>query len=357
MSKIDVIVPCYQYGHFLRQCVESILTQGGVDVRILIIDDASPDDTPKVAAELSEQDRRVAYRRHKLNRGHIATYNEGLDWSEGDYTVLLSADDLLTPGSLFRAAKIMDEHPEVGLTFGRDIHFNSRLPAPRSPLELTEHNWRIIAGHDYLQAAAEKANNFIPTPTVMVRTALQRELGGYRESLPHAADMEMWMRFAVYANLAEMDVDQAYYRVHGQNMHVREFGTCLAEMEQRRLAFAFLFQSYESRIPECEHLERQVAIAVARDALNAAYEAFFKNDTVSCRKLIDLAVRADTGTTSLRFYHRLRWMLRMGLPLTILARRLLLKSRLPCNAPLLSPHLLTSQYSPVSVVPSNGTRS
>ena len=49
MSRVDVIVPCYNYGRFLRECVESVLSQP-VDVRVLIIDDASTDDTPQVAA-------------------------------------------------------------------------------------------------------------------------------------------------------------------------------------------------------------------------------------------------------------------------------------------------------------------
>src|SRR5437867_2134071 len=121
MSRVDVIIPCYKYGHFLSECVKSVLAQEKVEVRALILDDASPDDTEEVAARLASEDSRVVYRRHRTNQGHIATYNEGLDWASGDYLLLLSADDLLTPGALARAASIMDRHPEVGFTFGRAI--------------------------------------------------------------------------------------------------------------------------------------------------------------------------------------------------------------------------------------------
>ena len=54
MNSVDVIVPCYRYGRFLRECVESVLTQKGVDVRVLIIDDASPDNSGDVGTELSK---------------------------------------------------------------------------------------------------------------------------------------------------------------------------------------------------------------------------------------------------------------------------------------------------------------
>ena len=58
------------------------------------------DDSEKVGTELASRDPRILYRRHLVNRGHIATYNEGIEWAEGDYLLVLSADDLLTPGAL-----------------------------------------------------------------------------------------------------------------------------------------------------------------------------------------------------------------------------------------------------------------
>ena len=59
MPNIDVLVPCYRYGHFLRECVSSVLTQEGVDVRVLIIDDASNDGSADVANKLSSENGRV----------------------------------------------------------------------------------------------------------------------------------------------------------------------------------------------------------------------------------------------------------------------------------------------------------
>jgi len=56
MATVDVIVPCYNYGCFLRECVESVLTQSLQTVRVLIIDDASGDKTPIVADELMREE-------------------------------------------------------------------------------------------------------------------------------------------------------------------------------------------------------------------------------------------------------------------------------------------------------------
>src|SRR5271167_2052829 len=86
MGTVDVVVPCYNYARYLRDCVQSVLSQTGVAVRVLVIDDASPDNTLQVGQDLAASDPRVEFRRHAVNKGHIATYNEGLlDWSTAEY--------------------------------------------------------------------------------------------------------------------------------------------------------------------------------------------------------------------------------------------------------------------------------
>ncbi len=147
MSSVSVVIPCYRYGHFLEQSVGSALTeQDGVDVKVLIIDDASPDDSAEAAHRLAKADSRVEVLVHERNKGHLATYNEGLlEWADGDYTVLLSADDRLTPGALVRAAALLDAHPNVGFVYGHPLRFRIG-PAPAS---------RAIGGQGLVRLAGQ----------------------------------------------------------------------------------------------------------------------------------------------------------------------------------------------------------
>ena len=132
MSSVSVVIPCYKYGHFLEEAVSSVLDdQEGVDVRVLIIDDASPDDSADAAAKIAARDPRVEVLVHSTNKGNIATYNEGLlEWAQGDYTALVSADDRLTPGALRRARDLLDAHPEVGFVYGTALWFWQDQPVP-----------------------------------------------------------------------------------------------------------------------------------------------------------------------------------------------------------------------------------
>src|SRR5262245_18347430 len=217
MSRVDVLTPCSNYGRFLSQCVTSVLAQDGVDVRALIIDDCSTDDTEMVGRRLAEQDKRIVFRRHSVNLGHIATYNEGLlAWCSAEYSLLLSADDALAPGALARATTLMDRHRDVGMTYGMaqvigdaDTVASAIAVAPATPY--------VMSGSQFLQFCCATGNP-VPTPTAVVRTELQHRLGGYRASLPHTGDMEMWMRFAARASVGIVRAVQAYYRKHSANM-------------------------------------------------------------------------------------------------------------------------------------------
>ena len=145
---------------------------------MLILDDASPDNTALVAASLARQDSRVTLVRHCSNRGHITTYNEGIDWASGDYLLLLSADDYLLPGALYRATALLDAHPEVGFAFGSAIELSDSESIQVIPVTNVseESEQLVLTGLKFIELS--NSRNIVPTPTAVVRTTLQKRVGG-----------------------------------------------------------------------------------------------------------------------------------------------------------------------------------
>jgi glycosyltransferase involved in cell wall biosynthesis len=269
-STVSVIVPCYEYGRFLPQCLDSVLTQEGVDVAVLVIDDASPDGSGRVAAELGRADARVGVVLHERNMGHIATYNEGLEWADGDYLLLLSADDYLTPGSLSRATAIMDSHPEVGFVYGRAVS-NPVGPLSASP------GRRVVPGRRWIAERCRRMNNPVPTPTAVVRTEVQRRVGGYRADSPYAGDLEMWLRLAAHADVGELEADQAIYRQHGGNMSAERHSALEITFEDSRRAYETVLTEHADAIPDAARLRRVVRREVARRALRMATNRYCRD--------------------------------------------------------------------------------
>jgi glycosyltransferase involved in cell wall biosynthesis len=307
LPTVSVVVPCYRYGSFLEQCVTSILSQKGVDVRVLIIDDASPDDSFQVAQKLAAGDARVQARRHQTNQGHIATYNEGLlEWAEGEFSVLISADDLLAEGALARAVTVMRQHPNVGLVYGHAIKWIDDRPLPKA--RIMPSAVRVWGGHDWARTVCRLGHNIVTCPEVVVRTALQRQVGGYSPELPHTADLHMWLRFAARADVAYIEgVDQAYYRVHSSNMS-RSRSPAI-DLEQRSLAFSTFLSSHGNFFDDAAKLSRAAQCEIAKEALWCARRAYEKRQLretpVHQLKQLARAVYPDCHTL-LEFWG-LRW--------------------------------------------------
>ncbi|WP_131784760.1 glycosyltransferase family 2 protein [Protofrankia symbiont of Coriaria ruscifolia] len=263
---VSVVVPCYNYARYLVECVETVLSQEDVDPEVIIVDDASTDASATVAEALATADNRVRVIRHPTNRGHIATYNDGLAEATGDYVVLLSADDLLLPGSLARATALLDANPSVGMVYGHPTHLyeGTKPKPPRTRVR----NWTIWSGPEWIRLRCRAGINCIFNPEVVLRTSVQREIGGYRSDLPHSGDLEMWMRAASVADVGRVNgADQAYYRVHAASMQRTVYAGHLTDLQARWDAFRVVLTEHAEGIPGSGEMLATVQRTLANEAL------------------------------------------------------------------------------------------
>jgi GT2 family glycosyltransferase len=264
-ATVSVIIPCYNYGHFLQGCLDSVLSQTGVNVKVLVIDDCSPDGSAEVASAICAADPRVEFRAHRANAGLIPTANEGLEWATGDYVVLLSADDLLVPGALWRAASVMERNPDVGLVYGRSLYAREDQPMPGQ-----DGRWRgtkIWRGEDWIRTRCRTGFNAMSSPEVVVRTSVQHAVGGYDRACYHTSDLHMWLRVAAVSDIAYISgAPQAVYRIHGQSMQ-RSQETALVDLSERRGAFDRFFAEHGPALSQAENLSTTVRRRLARQAL------------------------------------------------------------------------------------------
>lgn len=310
LGTVDVVVPCYNYAQYLSDCVHSVLSQSGVAVTVLVIDDASPDNTLQVGQDLAAADPRVEFRRHSVNKGHIATYNEGLlDWSTAEYTVLLSADDMLAPGSLSRAVQIMEADRDIGMVYGRTHHFRDQTELSR--ISASKFSYTRFSGADWLERRCRAGHNVITSPEVVVRGSVQRTVGGYRPELPHAGDLEMWLRIAAVSDIAYVKQTQAFYRLHPESM--TKDRNSFVDISQRRAAFDS-FRQYHEHVSGVDRLHDLARRALAREALWSACRAYDRDDIEESRaeELVDFAITTYPKATSLPEYRALGRRRRLG---------------------------------------------
>jgi glycosyltransferase involved in cell wall biosynthesis len=314
MSSVSVVIPCYNYGHFLPECVNSVLTgQPGVDVRVLIIDDASTDDSAQQAKQIAADDSRVQVITHSVNAGHLATYNEGLlSWADGDYAVLLSADDRLTPGALSRACALLDAHPTVGFCYGHPLRFIHPGPLPAARTE--SRGWAVWPGYWWPVRRFREGQGCITSPEVVMRTTLLQRVGGFDARLPHTGDIELWMRLAAHSDVGYVrGADQAYYRTHRNNMSKAQ--DLLSDLAHRRLAYEVTLERCGDTLSELrQELSDTVHRKLAWQALWYAARAYDRGrtDQVPVDELIAFARDCWPNVSSLSSFWGLRLRQRLG---------------------------------------------
>ncbi len=118
---VDVVIPCHNGARFLGEAIESVLTQGVANVRILLVDDGSTDSSVSVAHSFGA----FVQVHSQAHAGIAAARNAGIASAQADGLAFLDADDVWTPGSLAARMERFAERPEADLVFGSLVQFHS----------------------------------------------------------------------------------------------------------------------------------------------------------------------------------------------------------------------------------------
>jgi glycosyltransferase involved in cell wall biosynthesis len=121
---VSVIVPCFNYGHLLSECLESVRHQSLVEWECIVVDDGSGDETQAIARGYCLKDARFAYV-HQENRGPSAARNSGLRRAAGEFIQLLDADDLLELEKLKKHTRFLAQQKEYSLVYGPMRYFTT----------------------------------------------------------------------------------------------------------------------------------------------------------------------------------------------------------------------------------------
>jgi glycosyltransferase involved in cell wall biosynthesis len=265
---VSFVVPCYQYGHFLAECVNSIRTQSYTNFEILIMDNCSTDNTPEVAQSFS--DGRIQYFRNSSNIGAAQNFNKGLSLARGKYVWVLAADDRLRSSSVLqRYVDAMEQDASLGFVFCRAIEL----------LEETEGKivrWTDCGDQDRKWSHGEFFPRLIQGCCVNFSSVLSRrevlaQIGFFPANLSFADDWYVWCMLAMNFGAAYFAEPLVYYRVHENsltNQQGREYARMCAGDELSML-WMLRGQAESKRDRQFSDACRDAMVARAADHLRA----------------------------------------------------------------------------------------
>jgi glycosyltransferase involved in cell wall biosynthesis len=187
MPKVSVVIPTYNRAELLKSAINSVLSQTYQDFEIVIVDDASRDNTAEVIKSFNDQ--RIKYIRHETNKGEAGARNTGVMNSDGEYIAFLDDDDEWLPEKLEKQIRIFENNPvEVGGVYTGFLKVDRTtglvikevIPTKRGNIfsELLKFNW-------------------IRIPSVlMVKRECFDKVGLFDTSIPFGLDYDMWIRIS-----------------------------------------------------------------------------------------------------------------------------------------------------------------
>jgi glycosyltransferase involved in cell wall biosynthesis len=212
--KLSICIPTYRYGRFIAQAIDSVLAQDYEDFELLIVDDASPDNTRQVVDPYLARDRRIRFEVNSTNRGMVPNWNYCLEQARGEYLKFLFADDFLcSVNALSSMVELLDSDAAVSLVFSAR-HFVDEGGTSFKLVRPFGTDICRMSGEKLIKHCLARMNNPIGEPsTVMFRK--KEGMRGFDSRFQQLVDLEMWLHLLEQGDAYYLPEPLSVFRVHG----------------------------------------------------------------------------------------------------------------------------------------------
>ncbi len=186
MSKplVSVIIPTFNRGYCLEESIRSVLEQSFIDFELVVVDDGSTDNTSELVRRFPAV---KLIRLEEKNRGVSFARNRGVVEAQGDWVGFLDSDDLWEQGKLATQVKWIERHPDLQMVYTDEIWI-------RNGVRVNPMNKHRKYSGDIFRYCLPLC--IVSPSSVLLRTKVLSEVGGFDESMPVCEDYDLWLRIA-----------------------------------------------------------------------------------------------------------------------------------------------------------------
>lgn len=209
MPKVSIIIPTYNRAESLRSAITSVLNQSFQDFEIIIVDDASKDNTGEVVDAF--KDTRIKYIRHEVNKKEAGSRNTGLRNSIGDYIAFLDDDDEWLPDKLRLQVDLLDHSaPTVGVVYTGC--FQIERESGKTLIQMTP----VKKGYIFKDMIQQ--NRMLGPSTMLLRKECFEKVGAFDENIDFGTDYDMWLRISKHFHFDYVKDPLVRYYVHNERL-------------------------------------------------------------------------------------------------------------------------------------------
>lgn len=200
---VSVIIPTYNAEKYVEEALLSIISQTYKNLEIIVIDDASSDNTKKLVSAIAKSDRRVVVYRNRINLGIGGTRSRGIKLAKGAYICWQDADDVSYPNRIALQVDFLNKNTDVGIVGG----FLQFINESGESLQM-----RMYKETDKELRKKIFRYNPVAQPAAMFRREVYEMVGGYNESYIVSEDLEMQLRAGVKYKFGNVQEKVVKYR-------------------------------------------------------------------------------------------------------------------------------------------------
>ena len=209
MPLVSICIPTSNFGKLIGTAIQSVLSQDFKDFELIIVDNASIDNTEDVID--SFQDSRIRYFRNPINIGFARNLQKAFELSTGEFLQFLCADDYLCPGYLTKAVAMLKRFPDLAFVHtGHDlVDISGKL------LERRIYSWKeTVNAEEFLNGCMEREMSGVFLSSVLMRREKLKRVGGVDVGLNLSADYGIWFKLCFEGNVGYIAEPLAIYQIH-----------------------------------------------------------------------------------------------------------------------------------------------
>lgn len=213
---VTVIIPVFNCEKYIRESIESALGQTYSNIEVVAVDDGSRDSSLQILESYSDQINVIKQK----NSGSAVARNVGIAAANGKYVAFLDGDDFWFPEKIEAQVKYLESHPEVRLVFCEWLEWeyseNENSPQPkRSFQDSLQKIQPEFSGDIYKELLLECV---VHTSTVVMHTALARDIGGFDPAFKKGQDYDYWLRASRETLIHKLNAILSLYRIHAESI-------------------------------------------------------------------------------------------------------------------------------------------
>lgn len=219
MPHITVAIPVFNRAHLVGQTIESVLNQSFQDYDLLVVDDASSDNTVEVVKNYVNHDPRIKLIVNEKNLGLTRNWNRCLELAQGPLVQILLSDDVIDSGYLDKVSKVFEQYPTVGIVAASCRYIDAESNVISEGTEIPPKLYK--AGDEAVLAFLQGGHPHVSS--IVFRRECYERLGFFDEKIWHGPDVEMDTRIAREYDYYHFGSVCSSFRRHGSNMGALEF--------------------------------------------------------------------------------------------------------------------------------------